>query len=244
MSADDGTLNGRVAVVTGASGGIGAAVSRALARAGAMVWMAARGRERLEAVAREVGGRSVVCDVSRPDGAEALRLAVEEGGAGGATGRVDILVNAAGAFDLAGVAQTSPAMFDRMVAGNLTAPFLAIRAFLPAMLERGTGDVVTIGSVAGRKAFPQNGAYSAAKFGVRGLHAVLDEELRGTGVRATLVEPAATDTPLWDPLDPDGREDLPSRGSMLSPERVADAVLYIVTRPPEVRIPVLAVERS
>ena len=89
-----------------------------------------------------------------------------------------------------------------------------------------------------------NGAYSAAKFGVRGLHAVLDEELKGTGVRAALLEPAATDTPLWDPLDPDGREDLPSRAAMLDPARVADAVLYIVTRPPDVRIPALAVERS
>ena len=243
-------LAGRVAVVTGASGGIGAAVSRALAGAGAVVWMAARRRERLEAVAAEVGGRAVACDVSTFAGAERLRTAVAAGAGegrgegGGEDGRVDILVNAAGSFDLAPVAETSPEMFERMVAGNLTAPFLAIRAFLPGMLAAGRGDIVTIGSVAGRKAFPSNGAYSAAKFGVRGLHAVLDEEVRGTGVRASLVEPAATDTGIWDPLDPDGREDLPSRSAMLPPERVADAVLYIVTRSPEVRMPVVAVERS
>lgn len=235
--ASSAELDGRVAVVTGASGGIGAAVSRRLAAAGAAVWMVARGRERLEAAAREAGGRAVAADVAAAAGAEAVRRAV-------GTQPVDILVNAAGSFELAPVAETDPDMFARMIAGNLMAPFLTIRALLPGMLGAGRGHVVTIGSVAGRRAFPQNGAYSASKFGVRGLHAVLDEELRGTGVRATLVEPAATDTNLWDPLDPDGREDLPSRNAMLSPERVAEVVLYIVTRPPDVRIPAIAVERS
>lgn len=234
--ASSAELAGRTAVVTGASGGIGGAVSRALATAGASVWMVARDAGRLEEAARNAGGRALPADVADHAGAEAVRAAVG--------GPVDILVNAVGSFDLAAVAETSPEMFSRMVDGNLVAPFLAIRALLPAMLEAGRGHVVTIGSVAGRKAFPQNGAYSAAKFGVRGLHAVLDEELRGTGVRATLVEPAATDTPLWDPLDPDNRADLPSRGGMLAPERVAETVLYIVTRPPEVRIPAIAVERS
>lgn len=199
--------------------------------------MVARGRERLEAAAREAGGRAVAADVADAAGADAVRRAV-------GTQPVDILVNAAGSFELAPVAETDPDMFARMIDGNLMAPFLTIRALLPGMLEAGRGHVVTIGSVAGRQAFPQNGAYSASKFGVRGLHAVLDEELRGTGVRATLVEPAATDTTLWDPLDPDGREDLPSRSAMLSPERVAESVLYIVTRPPDVRIPAIAVERS
>jgi NADP-dependent 3-hydroxy acid dehydrogenase YdfG len=235
--ASSAELAGRVAVVTGASGGIGAAVSGRLAAAGASVWMVARGRDRLEAAARAAGGKAVVADVADPAGAEAVRHAV------GAT-PVDILVNAAGSFDLAAIAETAPEMFDRMIDGNLRAPFLAIRALLPGMLEAGRGHVVTIGSVAGRRAFPENGAYSASKFGVRGLHAVLDEELRGTGVRSTLVEPAATDTGLWDPLDPDGRPDLPSRNVMLSPERVAETVLYVVTRPPDVAIPAIAVERS
>lgn len=236
-SAEPGpTLTGRTAIVTGASGGIGTAISRRLVAAGATVWMAARGKERLESAAREAGGRAVAADAADPAGAEAIRAAAGE--------RVDILVNAAGTFALAPVAETTPDMFARMIAGNLTAAFLAIRAVLPGMLSAGHGHIVTIGSVAGRKAFPGNGAYSAAKFGVRGLHAVLDEELRGTGVRTTLVEPAATDTPIWDPLDPDGRPDLPSRAAMLSPERVADTVLYVVTRPADVHIPALAVERS
>jgi NADP-dependent 3-hydroxy acid dehydrogenase YdfG len=149
-----------------------------------------------------------------------------------------------GTFDLAPVAETDPAMFDRMIDGNLRGPFLVLRAFLPAMLEAGRGHVVTIGSVAGRVAFPGNGAYSASKFGVRGLHAVLEQELRGTGVRCTLVEPAATDTSIWDPIDPDSRPDLPSREAMLSAGAVADAVVYAVTRPPELHVPTIAVQRS
>ncbi len=70
------------------------------------------------------------------------------------------------------------------------------------------------------------------------------EELRGTGVRSTLVEPAATDTPIWDPLGPDTRDDLPSRRDMLDPSAVADAVLYAFSRPPGVHLPVIAVQRS
>ena len=136
------------------------------------------------------------------------------------------------------------AEFDRIVGVNLRGTFLLYRTLLPALLERDAGDLVTIGSVAGRKAFPANGAYSASKFGQRGLHEVLVEELRGTGVRATLVEPAATDTALWDPLDPDTNPDLPGREAMLHPEDVAGAVLFALTRAPHVRIPLLQIERG
>ncbi len=103
---------------------------------------------------------------------------------------------------------------------------------------------MTVGSVAGRRAFPSNGAYSASKYGQRGLHEVLVEELRGTGVRATLVEPAATDTPLWDPLDPDRDPHLPDRDAMLRAGDVAETVLFAVTRPAHVRTPLLKIERG
>jgi NADP-dependent 3-hydroxy acid dehydrogenase YdfG len=119
-----------------------------------------------------------------------------------------------------------------------------MRAFLPRMLRRGSGHVVHVGSVAGRVAFPENGAYSASKFGLRGLHEVLLQEIRGTGVRATLVEPAATDTPLWDAIDPDSRDDLPSRAAMLHPGDVARAVLFALAQPPHVRIPTIAIEAA
>lgn len=231
-------LDGADALVTGASGGIGRAVSHRLARAGARVWMVARDADRLEAAAREVGGRALAADMANARAVSALRdrIAAERSPA--------IVVNAAGTFDLAPVAETEPDMFDRMIDGNLRAPFLVIRAFLPDMLSAGRGHLVTIGSVAGRVAFSGNGAYSASKFGVRGLHEVMVQELRGSGVRCTLIDPAATDTALWDPVRPDSRPDLPSRDDMLSADAVADAVLYAVTRPPDTHVPTIAVQRS
>jgi short-subunit dehydrogenase len=231
-------LTGRRIVITGATGGIGRATAGRLAAAGAALVLVARTAERLRAVAGELGATAVPGDAGDPDGVEALRDRVE------ADGPVYAVVNAAGTFDLAPVAETSPEMFERMVHGNLRAPFLAARAFLPGMLERGEGHVVTVGSVAGRVAFPGNGAYSASKFGARGLHEVLHAELQGTGVRATLVEPAATDTGIWDPLAPDESDDLPGRAQMLEPDAVADAIHFAITRPPAVSIPTVAVQRS
>jgi NADP-dependent 3-hydroxy acid dehydrogenase YdfG len=135
-------------------------------------------------------------------------------------------------------------MFRESLAVNLLAPFLLIQTLLPGMLERRSGHVVTIGSIAGRHAFPDNAAYSASKFGVRGFHAVLAAELRGTGVRASLVEPAATDTPLWESIDRERHTQLPARSEMMKATAVADAVLFVLTRPADVAIPNLVIERA
>jgi NAD(P)-dependent dehydrogenase (short-subunit alcohol dehydrogenase family) len=204
-------LSGALAVVTGGSGGIGRATGARLAGAGARVVLVARTAAAVAAAAAECGAEACAADVAT----EAGIARVAEHVAGGAGGGPDIVVHAAGAFGLAPLAETSVESFDRMIAVNLRAAFLLVRAFLPAMLARGSGHIVTIGSVAGRQAFPANGAYSASKFGVRGLHAVLAAELRGTGVRATFVEPAATDTPLWDAVDTDRNPGLPARAAML-----------------------------
>ena len=112
------------------------------------------------------------------------------------------------------------------------------------MLRRNRGHIVLVGSVAGRTAFPGNSAYSASKFGLRGMHEVLREETRGTGVRTSLVEPGACDTPLWDPIDPDRHPGLPSRDGMLEARQVAEAILFLVTRPATVQIPLLQIERA
>lgn len=159
-------------------------------------------------------------------------------------GPPDIVVNSAGAFGLGPCAAESVRHFDAQLAVNLRGPFLVVRALLPAMLERGSGLIVNVGSVAGRKAIPGNAAYAASKYGLRGYHEVLVEELRGTGLRASLVEPAATDTELWDSLDPDADPALPSRDTMLRVDDVAEAIVFVATRPPTVAIPALQVERA
>jgi NAD(P)-dependent dehydrogenase (short-subunit alcohol dehydrogenase family) len=223
--------------VTGASRGIGLAIARALRASGARVAMVARSEGDLRRAAQEVGGEAFPADVTSAPEVERLaaRLSAGPGGA------PDIVVNSAGSFALAPLVETTPEEFDRQLAVNLRGPFLVTRAFLPSMLARGRGHLVSIGSVAGRTAFAGNGAYGASKFGLRGLHEVLALETRGTGVRATLVEPAATDTPLWDPLDPDSRADLPPRASMLRPEDVARAVHFVLSQPESVEIPLLAI---
>ncbi len=119
-----------------------------------------------------------------------------------------------------------------------------MRAFVPAMRARGSGHFVAIGSIAGRQPFPANGAYAASKFGLRALHAVLDAELRGSGVRTTLVEPAATDTPLWDAVDRAANPGLPEPAVMLDPAAEAAAVLYAVSQPAGVSVQNVILERA
>lgn len=231
---------GRSVLVTGASRGIGAAVARSLADAGAQVHALSRDPAPIAEVATGSGGAVWSADLTDDadvwSAMEGLRERI-----GGAPHAV---VQCAGAFDLASIAETSVTSFDRHVAVNLRGPFLVLRALLPDLLARGSGRIVTVGSVAGRRAFPANGAYSASKFGLRGLHEVLVEELRGTGVSATLLEPAATDTSLWDEVAPDENPELPSRSAMLSPADVARAVVFVLTRPDHVHIPLLQIERG
>jgi NADP-dependent 3-hydroxy acid dehydrogenase YdfG len=176
------------------------------------------------------------CDVSDP---EAVTRVV--GGIVADEGTPDILVNNAGAFTVAPLGDTTAADFQGQLATNLVAPFLVLREILPGMLARGSGHVVTVGSIADHLALSGNAGYAASKFGVRGLHEVLREETRGTGVRSTLVSPAATDTDLWNDLDPDNNDILPSRDSMLRPGDVADAVLFALSRPAGVNVDLVRV---
>jgi NADP-dependent 3-hydroxy acid dehydrogenase YdfG len=201
------------------------------------VALLARSESRLALLADELallGGQPVVlaCDVrdTVQVRAAADRAAAAFGGA------PDVVVNAAGVFALAPIEATDPDDFARTIDANLVGPFRLLHAFVGPMRARGSGHVVTIGSIADHAAFPENGAYSASKFGLRGLHEVLRAELRGTGVRATLVSPGPVDTPLWDPVRPDEREGFTPRAEMLRPGDVADAVLYAVTAPPNVNV--------
>lgn len=242
MSADRGALSGATAVVTGASRGIGESVARALAGAGARVALVARGREALEKLAGEIGSSAfaVPCDVTD---ARALGGAVDAIRAAlGAAPR--ILVNNAGIFRVGAADALGIDDLEAMLGLNVVAPFGFIRSFLPAMKAAKSGHIVTIGSVADRTAYPGNAGYSASKFGARAVHEVLRVETKGSGVRATLVSPAATDTEIWDGLEPGVRGKFPSRNEMLSADDVARAVLFAVTQPERVNVDELRLSRS
>jgi NADP-dependent 3-hydroxy acid dehydrogenase YdfG len=232
----------RTALVSGASRGIGFAIARAFTDRGMRVVMVARTASTLHAAAGELGDRAIpiAADVSDPMAIASLvdRVHAELGGV------PDVLVNNAGNFSLAPLAETDPDDFAAALDVNLVAPFRLIRAVLPAMRERRRGHIVSIGSIADRVAFVENGAYAASKFGLRGLHAVLRAELANSGVRNTLVSPGPVDTPLWDAVDLDNRPGFLPRASMLRADAVAAAVLFVVTQPAEVNIDELRLSRA
>jgi NADP-dependent 3-hydroxy acid dehydrogenase YdfG len=233
-------LKGKTVLVTGASRGIGFSTARMLAESGTWVGMVARSAAELSQAADAVGGHAISADTSSPADVHRLSTYLQEvlGGA------PDIVINAAGSFHLSPFASTEPDDFDRQLDANLRGPFLVIRAFLPEMLDRRDGHIVNLGSVAGRVPLPGNAAYGAAKFGLHGLHEILAEELRGSGVRATLVEPGATNTSIWDPIDPDSRADLPARAEMLQADDIARAIVYAVSQPPGVEVRYLSIRAS
>ena len=219
-------LAGRVAVVAGASRGIGLASATALAAAGATVVRLARSLE----PGRRDGFIDVRCDITDDDD---LRAAVD---IATAAGTPEIVIASTGAFALAPFEQATRADLEAQLAANVQGPFALAQAFVPGMRRRGTGLVVLIGSVTDHMGLPGNSAYAASKYALRGMHETLVAELRGSGVRCSLLSPGATDTPLWDPLDPDHRDDLPDRAAMLRPADVAEAVMFLATRPAHVHI--------
>jgi NADP-dependent 3-hydroxy acid dehydrogenase YdfG len=160
-------------------------------------------------------------------------------------GPPDILVNNAGIFGVSTVEETSTEFFIDTINTNLVGPFLLVRSFIGEMKKRKTGHIVTIGSIADRTIFTGNAAYSAAKFGLRAIHEVMRAELHGTGVRTTLVSPAATDTDMWKTVsvtDPAGKPH--STRSMLDPEDVVRAVMFALTQPERVNIDELRLSHS
>jgi len=220
-------LAGRVALVTGASRGIGAAVAAALAREGARVIRVARSLT--ESTAE--GTQDIPCDLTDPSQVSRLgsRVIAQHG-------PPDIVVSNAGGFLLRPLEATEAADLEKQLAVNLQAPFYVAKAFLPAMREAGRGSFITVGSVADHVGFPGNAAYAASKYGLRGLHETLLAEYQGTGVRLTLVSPGPTDTAVWDPIDPDHREGFIHRADMLRTVDVAEAILFFATRPAHVLI--------
>lgn len=229
-------------VVTGASRGIGLATARVIADAGARVFCLARASTRLDEAVASLGYGAVAlpCDLTNAGDIENAIDAIITS----CRGAPDALVQAAGVFPLAPFEQTTGPQFEDALRVNLLGPYRLAQPLATKMRERGSGHVVTIGSIADRKTFADNVAYSAGKFGARAVHEIMREELRGSGVRVSLVSPGPVDTAIWDAIDPDHRPGFTPRAKMLPPEAVADAVLFVLTRSPEVNIDELRLSRS
>jgi 3-oxoacyl-[acyl-carrier protein] reductase len=222
-----GSFDNQIAVITGAGTGLGAAIARALAAQGARCVLAGRRPAPLEAVGAEIaalGGPAPLAqptDVSDPAQVDRLMDA-----ALGLAGRIDLLVNAAGIFRLAPLEDTSLALFDDTLAVNLRGAFLCCRAAWPHLRRAGGGQIVNLSSVAGVQAFEGNAAYSASKFGLTGLSAVLALEGRPHNIRVFAVCPAAADTAAWDGQAPEA-----ARRRMLRPEPLAAFVAWLLASP-------------
>jgi NADP-dependent 3-hydroxy acid dehydrogenase YdfG len=231
-----GPLDGRVAVVTGASSGIGEATVRALSGAGASVALGARRADRLQALADSLDGPTFVhaVDVSDEEQARAFVEAANE-----ELGGLHILVNNAGVMLLGGVAGADTDDWRRMIAVNLLGLLYCTHAALPLLERSGGGDIVNLSSVAGIRADAGAAVYNMTKFGVHAFSEALRQEALHAGTRVTTVAPGFVDTELQghntDPVVRRSTERARERiGEVLQAQDVAEAILHAVTRPPHV----------
>ena len=233
-------LDGKVALVTGASSGIGEATAIALAEAGASVAVGARRKDRLDALTaklRDGGAQVLQLDLDVTD-EQACRTAVartrEE------LGGLDVLVNNAGVMLLGTIVGADPEDWRRMMDTNVLGLMYMTHAAIEGMVEQGSGDVVNISSVAGRTARKGAGVYNASKWAVNAFSESLRQEVTGRGVRIGLVEPGAVTTELTDHITQPGAkaaaEKMYTSMRALHADDIARAVLYLVSQPPHVAV--------
>jgi NADP-dependent 3-hydroxy acid dehydrogenase YdfG len=233
-------LDGTVALVTGASSGIGEATARSLAAQGARVAMAARRKDRLDALAGEIDGLAIETDVTdQAQAQQAVQQTVDE------LGRLDTLVNNAGVMLLGPAVAAPTEEWDRMIDLNLKGLLYCAHAATPHLIaaaedsQRKVADMVNISSVAGRVARKGSGVYNLTKWGVGAFSESLRQELSDRHVRVSLVEPGAVATELTDHLREEVREATKERFAgveLLEAEDIADAIAYVVTRPRRVAV--------
>jgi NAD(P)-dependent dehydrogenase (short-subunit alcohol dehydrogenase family) len=219
------SLEGKVAVVTGAGRGIGKAISVSLAKAGCRVVLAARTREQIEAVQKEIlskGGDALAIPTDLAVDDDIQRL-VEESQA--KWGAVDILINNAGWGKRAPVVGASLTDWDQTFRLNLRAPMVLAKALLPEMIAKREGAVINIGSVSGKTGEANGAAYSASKFGLIGFTQSLYEEVREHGIKVAVILPGFVDTPL---IPPNRQLD---RSKMIQADDIAQTVLFVLTSP-------------
>jgi NADP-dependent 3-hydroxy acid dehydrogenase YdfG len=235
-----GTLTGRVALVTGASSGIGEAAAIALAEAGASVAVSARRADRLQALVVRIeaaGGTALALPGDVAD--EAVATGIVE-----ATcrhfGRLDILVNSAGVIQAGGVENADTAEWRRVIDINLMSILYTCKAAIGPIKAQGGGDIVNISSTAGRRVAGIFGPYSTSKFGLTALTEGLRQEVGKSGIRVCIIEPGATTTEVSTGVtDPKFKEFIRqhvSKDDAMKPEDVADAIVFVVSLPPRANV--------
>ncbi len=213
----------KIALVTGASRGIGAAITESFAKADFTVLAVARNRSHLESLAEKINSKSVEIfpyDVSSFDAVHRLHAEIAN-----KFSHVDVLVNNAGTGYFEPITDMSFEHWQATLDTNLTGIFLMTKTFFPMLKQSPKAHIFTIGSSAGKKGFPNCGAYAASKFGALGFTEVLREEMRAHRIKVTAIIPGAVDTPFWD-TQPAGFD----RKQMLSASDVANAVIYAYTQ--------------
>lgn len=232
-------LNGKVAIVTGASRGIGRAICVALAEEGAAVVLAARAVDKLEETAEQVtavGGKAeiVVTDLAEEESIKNLVKVANE-----KFGRLDILVNNAGVTHSAELEDTATVDWDRLFAVNTRAPFILCREALPLLRKAEAAYIINIVSIVGVKCYPLQSAYTASKHALRGMTKSLAEELRGSNVRVHSICPGGVDTDMIGEIRPDIKKE-----DLMQPEEIAELVLYLVTHKGNAVIDELHIRRA
>lgn len=226
-------LNGKTALVTGASSGIGRATARLLERHGARLAISARSTRKLESLAAELGADTVVitADMTRP--ADVDRMVVE---AIDGLGHLDILFANAGIYVTGDVAGQSADSWDEMLAVNVNAVFRAVRAALPHMRARNSGDIIVTSSIAGHEALPMEPVYSASKHAINAFVYGLRRQLIPDNIRVGAIAPGTVLNELWGITEESEIARQVADRTGIRSEDVADAVLFMLTRPPHVTI--------
>jgi ribitol 2-dehydrogenase len=228
------SLHGKVAVVTGASQGIGLACAAALSSAGADVVLVSRSEGKLKEAAAKLPGRTAVLAADVADPAAGLR-AVET--AIGAFGRLDLVLPNAGVYVGGDLTETDPAAIAQLVATNVSGVMTLVRAALPLLIEQGSGDVLVTSSVSGAQDIHWEPVYSASKHAVTSFVHTVRRQLVGTGVRMGSIAPGVVLNDLWGFGKEEGVVEAElAAGRGITSEDVADAVLFMLTRPPHVTV--------
>jgi 3-oxoacyl-[acyl-carrier protein] reductase len=229
----------KVAIVTGASRGLGQAISLGLAEEGATVVLAARNLAKLKEVAEQVKALGAKAEVVITDLADerAIKNVVEV--TGEKCGRLDILVNNAGVTHSAKLEDTTTSDWDRVLAVNVRGPFMLCREALPLLKQSNRAHIINISSVVGIKGYPLQSAYTASKHALRGMTKSLAEELRGSNVRVHSICPGGIDTDMIGSVRPDIKKE-----DLMRPQELAELVVYLVTHKGNAVIDELHIRRA